>query len=165
MLRSAAETAIAARLGPVVIVLGAVEEPCRQTLHGLDATIAVNAAWADGPGGTIACGMASHQHQQLDAVIVMLCDQPAVSRGLLTGLAETQRSTGAEIVASSYADTVGVPALFTMVCFPALLALRGTSGAKALITDCPRLATLPFPGGALDIDEPAQLADLDRFRD
>ena len=163
LLRHAAETALAAKLGPVVIVLGAVADECRETLTGLDVIISFNSQWAGGLGGSIACGMTALRDELLDAVIVMLCDQPAVTPDVLTSLIAEQRRTGAEIVASSYDDTPGPPALFTVPCFPRLLALEGTSGAKSLFAECAGMVNIPFPGGNVDIDEPADISRLNGF--
>ena len=66
------------------------------------------------------------------------------------------------IVASSYAGAKGVPAIFPRSVFPDLHALRGDKGARSLLAEppCPVIA-LPFPGGELDIDLPADLAQLE----
>jgi molybdenum cofactor cytidylyltransferase len=70
---------------------------------------------------------------------------------LIAALAET----GKPIVASSYADTLGVPALFDRSCFDDLLALPDDSGAKSLIAARPNdIAAIPFEKGAIDIDTP-----------
>jgi molybdenum cofactor cytidylyltransferase len=162
LLRHAAETALEAAPGPVVVVLGAVVQRCREALAGLDVRIVINAAWPEGMGPSIASGMAALIHDDLENVIVMLCDQPAVTAETLTDLAGYQRTTRAEIVASAYAGILGAPALFNSSCFPRLLTLQGPRGARGLFTGSGVLS-VPFPGGALDIDEPADAALLETF--
>jgi molybdenum cofactor cytidylyltransferase len=43
--------------------------------------------------------------------------------------------TGKSIVASSYADTLGVPALFTRSIFEELLSLNDKAGAKSIVCE------------------------------
>ncbi len=60
------------------------------------------------------------------------------------------------IVASAYAETLGVPALFARSCFPELLSLGNEQGAKVVIASHPdEVAAVAFPGGAIDIDTAA----------
>ncbi|MES2809122.1 MAG: nucleotidyltransferase family protein, partial [Bacteroidota bacterium] len=64
-----------------------------------------------------------------------------------------QQQTGTHIVASTYNDTIGVPALFTHHLFDELLLLKGQEGAKKLITIHPdQVATITFDKGGIDID-------------
>jgi len=57
------------------------------------------------------------------------------------------------IIASSYDDKSGTPALFHKIFFSALMELTGDSGARKLIADNPdKVATIPFPEGITDID-------------
>jgi molybdenum cofactor cytidylyltransferase len=66
---------------------------------------------------------------------------------------DAHETTGKPIVASSYADTLGVPALFHRSKFEALVALPDGMGAKSLITRQPdQVASIPFEAGAIDID-------------
>jgi molybdenum cofactor cytidylyltransferase len=54
-----------------------------------------------------------------------------------------------------------VPALFDRSCFPELLALDDTSGAKAIIlSNRERVAEFPFPEGKIDIDTAADYEKL-----
>ena len=77
-------------------------------------------------------------------------------------LIAAQEKTRKPIVASSYADTLGVPALFDRSCFRRLLALPDDSGAKSLIAARPDdVATVLFEEGAIDIDTPE---DFQRLR-
>jgi molybdenum cofactor cytidylyltransferase len=66
------------------------------------------------------------------------------------------------IVASQYAGIVGTPAAFPRQVFADLLKLRGDKGARSLLANppCPLIA-VPFPGGEVDIDEPADLSLLE----
>lgn len=163
LLRHAAQTAVSAGIGPVVVVLGARNEECRKTLDGLQVNVVVNQRWEEGIGTSIAIGMNAILTEDPEGVIVMLCDQPCVSVAALKRLELEQSLTNSDIIASSYDGTAGPPALFMSCCFDELLALRGAQGAKALLADTKRVALVAFPEGGLDVDEPGDLPALARL--
>jgi len=64
-----------------------------------------------------------------------------------------RETTGKSIVASSYADTLGVPALFSRSVFEELLLLDDKAGAKSIVLRSrQRVASFSFPKGQIDID-------------
>jgi molybdenum cofactor cytidylyltransferase len=158
LLRHAAETALAAELGPVVVVLGAVDLPCRECLAGLDLTFAFNPAWQNGMGSSISTGMRGLDASAVDGVLIMLCDQPFVTPQLLRSLAG--KSTGRPIVTAHYQGHPGPPAWFSPAYFTRLAALEGRSGAKSLILSEPHRAQITAPEAGIDIDLPEDLASL-----
>ncbi len=155
----AARTALAAACGPVVVVLGASAEEVRPALNSLPVTVVVNAQWETGMAGSVQTGLAALG--EVEAALVMLCDQPAVPPALLNRLVDTYQTTGHALVACKYGGTVGVPALFGAALFPALLNLKGEEGARRVIKAYrgPQ-SWLPFPEGEWDVDTPADLAAL-----
>jgi molybdenum cofactor cytidylyltransferase len=149
LLRHAAETALTASLGPVITVLGAEEDRCRQALSGLPITIVVNPLFREGMGTSIATGARPLTDEH--AAIITLCDQPDVTAVTLQALHNKHQQTSANIVAAQYQGTNGPPALFARAYFPRLRQLSGPAGAKALVSvDCRE--------AALDLDTPADLA-------
>jgi len=91
-----------------------------------------------------------------EAIILMVCDQPFVTSDILMNLIETYLNTGKGIVACSYANTFGPPALFSKKYFPELLQLRGDVGARKVIEHHPEdTALIDFPKGNIDIDTEA----------
>ena len=98
----------------------------------------------------------------VDAIVLLVCDQPFVDAFRIKQLIALRVQTEKSIVASSYANTLGVPALFDRSCFRELLALDDESGAKAIILSNPeRVAELPFPQGEIDIDT---MEDWEEFK-
>jgi molybdenum cofactor cytidylyltransferase len=68
------------------------------------------------------------------AVMVVLVDQPFVTRKFLTGMLEAFAARGGEgIVAASRGVVVGPPAIFSRAYFGELAGLRGDQGAKSVI--------------------------------
>jgi molybdenum cofactor cytidylyltransferase len=89
-----------------------------------------------------------------------------VDGSVIAQLIAAQKGTGKPIVASSYANTLGVPALFDRSFFDALLALPNDSGAKSLIeAHRDDTASIEFDEGAIDIDTPEDFERLKENRD
>jgi molybdenum cofactor cytidylyltransferase len=164
LLRRAAEVATASPCRPLVLVTGALHDELLPEIDGLPFHVIRNDDWADGMGGSIAAGLAeletAAEAAKVDAVVVILCDQPLLDEEIIGQLIVQFQATGQPVVASAYAGTQGVPALFSREIFPQLLALRGASGARELLQQYNHLPTVAFPGGATDVDTEAQYATL-----
>ena len=155
LIRWAVETALSTPLRPVAVVLGANKAQIAGELESLPVTIIDNPFWEQGLSSSIKTGLAAVYLTQknIDAVLFMLTDQPHVNRGLLLQLVHVYTETGKPIVASRYADQLGVPALFGREYLEKLLGLEGDQGARMIIQnhldDC---AEVPFEPGAIDLD-------------
>lgn len=157
LLRHTAEVAIASGCQPIVVVLGAYVEQIKPEINQLPVQIIENQHWAEGMSSSIRAGLnaAMTMEQTMEAVVLLVCDQPFISVQLIEQLVEIYHSTGKPIVASEYAETVGVPALFSNTLFSELMSLNAGEGAKQLIRNyIHNVALVCFPEGALDIDTP-----------
>jgi molybdenum cofactor cytidylyltransferase len=157
--------AAAEACGPrvVVVVAGETRTLIEAELRESAAIVVENRDWRSGLGTSIRCGLQRliASTPELDAVVLMACDQPFVEPQTLAALVAEQERSGKAIVASSYANTLGVPALFDRSCFEALRALPDDSGAKALIESRQdEVAQIEFEQGAIDIDTPADFERL-----
>jgi molybdenum cofactor cytidylyltransferase len=164
-IRRIVRAAIETDCAPVVVVTG--EDSARVTseLTRFTVTIAMNPDWQRGLGSSIVVGIrhAMNLAPDVDAVILLACDQPFVTVAVLAQLIQLRLTSGKPIVASAYAETIGIPALFDRSCFPDLLRLKGDSGAKGIILTRPQdVASFNFPGGAVDIDTAADYEKLDQ---
>lgn len=149
------KAALQADGSPVVVVLGANEPAHRQALRHLPVSIVSNPEWAKGMGSSIKVGLQYliSQGSAVDGVLMMVCDQPMVTAAYLKFV--ISKFQKAHIVASQYAHTLGVPALFSKEYFPELLQLKDDEGAKKIIQkNFHAIITLPFPEGAIDLDTP-----------
>ena len=156
LINRAIRVALEAGGDPVFVVLGANFE---QTLEALTTDkppvrVLVNQAWRTGMASSVALGAAAAERVGADQLILMACDQPAVSPAHLKRLIEI--SEGEHVVASAYAGRRGVPALFPDFAFHALEDLSGDWGARSLLQRA-EVLTAPLPGGEFDIDTPADL--------
>ncbi len=84
-----------------------------------------NPDWERGIGSSIRAGLAEAllYRPPLNALLVMVCDQPFVTTDLLATLISGRAEAGTNAAACTYAGTTGVPALFDRALFPALAAL------------------------------------------
>lgn len=159
LVRHQTETALAAGLGAVSVVVGAHADGCRAALAGLPVAIVEHDGWREGIAASIRAGLAAAcaADPELATVLLLLGDQPHASPALLRELARA-RGPGDEAAATHDGERLGPPALFARPLFPALAALRGDAGARALLRD-PRLrvAAVPWPDAARDLDTPADL--------
>jgi len=163
LLRHAAETALAAGIGPVLVVLGAEAERCAVAIEGLPLGIVTHARWDAGLGTSIAAGVrACHErHPDLAGVLLMSCDQPLVDAAALRALAAAFRASGAPAVAAAYKGTVGIPAIFARSELTALESLAADHGAKGrLLALGLRLVRVACPAAALDVDTAADLGAI-----
>lgn len=157
LLERAVRVAGEAGCAPIVVVLGAGAD---EILRGCDlagAETVLHPDWAQGMASSLRVGVAALA-DRVEAVIVMTCDQPAVTPEHLRELMlvcgrEAQLERVA--IASSYAGRNGVPACFPGRMIQQLLRLEGDEGARALLMNAP---AVPLPGGDMDVDTPESLA-------
>ena len=149
----------------VVVVLGAGAANVQPGIRDAKLVFIINEAWQEGMASSIRCGLnyLLEQSPTLQAVIFMVCDQPYISCELLDNLVTLQQQTGSAIVASQYAETKGIPALFSKALFPELLQLQGDAGARKLLMRHP-VVTIPFPLGNIDIDTAADYQALQKMK-
>ncbi len=164
LLRHAVDAALGSTCRPVVIVLGANAEAIQPEVEGLPVQIVQNPRWADGLSSSIHAGIEALASAagSPEAVVLSLCDQPLVCSDDIEALVTAYRSTKRPIVASQYAETLGVPALFAQPVLPELLSLAGDAGAKQVIQrNLPTVWPVPCPHAAFDLDS---LEDYDAIR-
>jgi molybdenum cofactor cytidylyltransferase len=156
----AAEAALGSTAWPVVVVLGARADEIRPALARLPVLVAENSAWAEGLASSVRAGIAALDQfsRSLDGAVLALCDQPAFSADAIERLAAAIRAGGASIAAARFAGRCGAPALFLREHFPALAALTGEEGARALVQEgSGRVAPVDLPDLAIDLDRPGDL--------
>lgn len=163
LVRRATRAATDACRAGVIVVAGDTRGLIEAELRESAATVVENPEWGRGLGTSIRCGLRHLMKTapELDAIVLLACDQPFVDAATITALVAEHATSGKPIVASSYANTLGIPALFARSCFEALLALPDDSGAKALIESRRDDVTqIEFEQGAIDIDTPADFERL-----
>ena len=152
----ACRTAREAGCDPVLRVLGAHADAIRARPYPEGAegvATLVHDGWEEGMGSSLAAGVSRllESCPDLEALFVLLADQPLATAGLLDEMRATLGS--GTIVWCDHGETMGPPARFTREHCEELSALQGDRGAKAVIARHDA-AIVPFPDGAWDIDSP-----------
>ena len=163
LVRRVVDAAKDANCSVIVVVLGSKREQIERELKETDAIVAENQNWQRGIGSSIRLGVESavNQAPDIEAIVLLTCDQPFVKTDTIERLIVMREKTKKAIVASSYSETLGVPALFDRSCFQELLTLPDDSGAKSIIlSNHERVAELLFPEGKIDIDTAADYEKL-----
>jgi molybdenum cofactor cytidylyltransferase len=157
--------AVAAAADPVVVVLGAAANEIRRALPPLEERVrfVVNDQWPDGMGTSIARGVAALREfgSETEAALILVCDQPALDAGVLRRFVELACAKPGMILLADYGTGRGPPVTFPREFFDELVALRGEAGAREVHRrHADSIITVPFPGGAVDIDAPDDLRSL-----
>lgn len=163
LLRRVVGAATGAGCSPIVVVLGAEGERVAAELRETNVVPVEHENWRRGIGSSIRAGLREllAAHPDLAAVVLLACDQPLVDAKTIVDLKETRAETKKPIVASRYAETLGIPALFARAYFDELLMLDDNAGAKELIlTHRENVAEYFFADGAIDIDTAADYERL-----
>jgi molybdenum cofactor cytidylyltransferase len=157
LLRHTIENAVASVCKPIIVVLGANAENIRSEISQSDIKIVENPDWHLGMSSSIRRGILSliSDYKNIDAVIITVCDQPFLSSEIINHLVSKYHNTKKPIIACEYADTLGVPVLFSQSFFSELTILSEDVGAKKLIKNhYHEVVSIPFLLGAIDIDTP-----------
>lgn len=155
VLRHIAKEALKAECGPILLVLGAYADEIKNHVKDLSIEIVMNANWPEGMGSSIRTGIEALQtgHPACTSALIMATDQPDVSSDLITRILKQHQDTAKPIVACRYGDGFGPPVLFQSHFFPGLLALKGDTGAKALVKQHIQEVTwTDFEQGIYDLD-------------
>ena len=154
LLQHVINEAITAQINSIIVVTGANAELILQSLQQHSIQVVYNEHWQQGMASSIVAGLSEMLlNKEINEVIITVCDQPFVTAHLFNQLCKKKTESGKNIVACSYADTVGTPVLFTQKYFDKLLHLQGDEGAKKLLKQYhDEVATVSFPQGIIDID-------------
>lgn len=164
LLRRTARLAAEAGCDPIVVVLGAEAERTRAEVSELDTVIVTNSDWSSGMGSSLRCGVqaVARLDPQPRNVLLLVCDQLALSADVLKRLIERHRSGGtgsaSGITASRYGGGPGVPAIFSSAFYPELMGVTGDRGARGILERHASAVTcVDFPEGDADLDTKEQL--------
>ncbi|OBX25419.1 molybdenum cofactor cytidylyltransferase [Gelidibacter algens] len=120
-----------------VLVLGARKEEIERKIDLKGFEILINENWEEGMASSIRKGVLRSQELEnnLDHIVILLSDQPFVSRESIEALIQVQLDKNSQATFSEYAGDIGVPAIFSAEVFYDLKELKGDQGAKKLIHD------------------------------
>jgi CTP:molybdopterin cytidylyltransferase MocA len=141
------------------VIVGAGRDAVEAAVRDLDVACVGNDAWQGGIASSLHAAVAWARDERADGLVVVLADQPLLSRAHVDALVAAVRA-GAPAAASVYGDIVGVPAAFAASQWGALAALRGDAGAAKLLGELPGVARVAWPDGRVDVDVEHDVATL-----
>jgi molybdenum cofactor cytidylyltransferase len=155
----------AARIGDIVLVLGANAEKIQACVATEDLKVVVNAGHEQGMGTSLRTGLAAVK-PEMEAALIVLADQPFIQPSTLRAIVESRQRTGAKITVPLYKGFRGNPVLLDRSVFPELMGLSGDVGCRAIfgshVEGIHKLA-VDDVGVLIDIDSPEDLKRGDVF--
>lgn len=157
----ALEAAVAADIGPVIVVTGAIEIPINghdltATTANKSVTLVHNPKWAEGMAGSLQIGLAAARELGAEAVVVGLADQPLVTASTWRQLA----ASPSPIAVAIYNERRGNPVRVHTELWE-MIPKSGDEGARSLLRIFPELVEeVSCNGSSSDIDTLEDLAQL-----
>jgi molybdenum cofactor cytidylyltransferase len=145
-------------VGAVVVVLGTKEREMRERLSRLPVSFAVNEDASSEMGVSIARGV-ERVPMDAGAVLIALCDQPAVPPEVVRSLIEERERTGARLIVPEYEGRGGHPVLLDAGLREELLNLDREKGLRSLF-DSHRREVL-----RVSVSSPYVARDMDTWDD
>jgi molybdenum cofactor cytidylyltransferase len=138
----------------IFLVLGANGKKIKPTVP--NCTIVYNPNWENGMGTSIAAGVTAIEKIGLfEAALILLADQPLLTTEYYLEMISIYKKDKYKIVATSYGDKNGVPAILDASLFKQLKALNKDYGARKLMQKYSEdLKSIDPEGKAIDLDTP-----------
>ncbi|GAA4816073.1 nucleotidyltransferase family protein [Litoribaculum gwangyangense] len=161
LLQIVLKNALGSKANRVFCVLGASSEVIKKETKMDTVTFIENPNWESGLSSSIVAGMEylNSLQEQVDAVLILLADQPHVDSNYINKLIDLFNNNTDKIMASTYSNKKGVPAIFPSCSFENLMKLEGDKGAKAFLNS-PNSNIISFELNSSDI-----LKDIDTPQD
>jgi len=162
LVRRAAETALSARLDPVLVVVGHERERVVAELHGLSCTAVHNPEYAAGMNTSLRAGIRALP-EDAEGAVVLLGDMPLVDASMVRALVDMFRREQPPLAISTYDGVVAPPILYGRALFDELRVLEASACGKSIVkAHRAEAGELRWPTEALtDLDMPE---DLERVR-
>ena len=151
-IRRIAKTALAVKLFPVVIVIGAVTDPITKVIEDLEVEVAHNKNWESGQSTSLKVGVNAILGR-CSAAIFLMSDMPLVSPELLNRMKIIYMREQVPVIVPRVNGQRTNPVLFSESCFNDLLSIQGDQGGRAIFDR--------YPIRWLDVDDPRLLIDVD----
>jgi molybdenum cofactor cytidylyltransferase len=120
---------------PVIAVTGAYADDVEAVLDDLPLYVIRCENWQLGMGHSLAAGVRGliHHFPLASAALICLADQPMLDKTFVQTMLQQHAATPHRIFATGHAASPGPPVLFPRDCFPALMMLSGSRGARSVL--------------------------------
>lgn len=162
MVARVVDSLLASRARPVLVVTGHRAAEVQAALANRPVSFIAAADYAEGLSASLRAGLAAVPASTA-AALVVLGDMPLVTAATVDRLVDSyDPEEGRSIVVPTHAGQLGNPVLWDRRYFPAMMALRGDTGARALLRQhADAVAEIAIDDTVLrDFDTVESLADL-----
>lgn len=134
LINSCLESALSLNTARVICVLGSSADIIEKQLSKSPDTILYNNDFDKGMSSSMVLGV-KHiaEHLDVDAILIMLCDQPLISKEHYSALLDKASNSESTIVSTSFGNNFGAPSIFKRALFEELAQLSKDQGAKSVI--------------------------------
>ena len=155
VLARAVRRALAARLDPVIVVLGHEADRAARALAGLSCRAVVNPDHARGMNSSARAGIAAVP-PDASAAVILLADMPLVTAEMIAATVERYRESDAPLVVSEYGGVQAPPTLYDRSLFAEVGSPEGEGCGKRVVRrHRDEAEVLEWPATALaDLDTP-----------
>jgi molybdenum cofactor cytidylyltransferase len=160
IVRRTAETLVASRLEPIVVVVGHEADRVREALGELPVETVHNPDYASGQASSVRTAITTLQARgEVDAAVIALGDMPFVDRTTIDALIAAYHDGAGDALAAAHEGERGNPVLFDRRFFETLADVAGDTGGRDVLlnSDSAALVSVDDPGVHRDIDEPTDL--------
>lgn len=140
LIEVATDTALAAGLDPVIVVVGAYADRVRAQIGQRGVIIVDNVDWPRGQSSSVKAGLAAVP-TEVEAVVFMPIDQPNLTPDIIRELIAAHARTGQPIVVASVNGKRTTPVLFHRSLFDDIRTIEGDRGARQIIDANPSRVT------------------------
>jgi molybdenum cofactor cytidylyltransferase len=158
MLETVIDTALRSQARPVIVVLGAYADRCRQVIGTRPVQVVVNQNWATGQSSSMQVGLGVLPSNVAGATF-MLADQPTIPAEVINALIDRHQQSLAPVVWPEYNGQRGNPVLFDRSLFPELTRVSGDTGGR------PVLQRFQSQAERVRVNTDTVLRDIDRPED
>ncbi len=133
LLRFTLQRILATSLDVVYVVLGHHADEIAASIADLPVRIVDNPNAEQGQSTSVLAGLRAVMPTASNAVMVLLGDQPQVNPSVVNALITRWQESHTGVVAPRYTDGIGNPIVFDRSVLPEFSALRGDTGARAIV--------------------------------
>lgn len=160
LLKRIVDTATHTLENRVKVVLGLKSNKLQRETDGYDVEVVVNKDWENGIASSLRAGIGALP-ASCKGVLITFCDQPLINETHLRQMIAAWKQQPDRIIASEYADTIGVPVIFPRRYFQDILELKGDTGAKSVIeNNLDNVVRILLPEAEVDIDTQEDLINI-----
>lgn len=160
LLQHSVENALALRPAETLVVVRPDLPELEQSLDDLPVRCVANPRYAEGMGTSLAAGVLS-LGPEIEAILVVLGDEPLVSGNIFGRLVEAFLRERRPVTIPRYGQQFGPPTIFSRELFPMLAKLEGDTGGRQIVAGQPGLAcVVPFAAG----ERPADVDTLEDYQ-